>query len=52
MLVAGSQREVRDNALDHSGQFGCPLSGRFGHLVHDGRVHSRSPGHRDRGGSD
>ena len=43
MLVAGPRREVRKNALDHSGHFACPLGGRFGHLVHDGRIHSHSP---------
>src|SRR5665648_190957 len=52
MHAVGPRREVRKNALDHRGHFGCPLGARFGHLVHDGRVHSRSPGHRDRGGTD
>jgi hypothetical protein len=52
MLVAGSRQEVMKNALDHYGHIGPPLVYWVGHLVHDGRVHSRSPGHRDRGGSD
>ena len=41
-----------DNALDRSRNIGCPLGAWFGHLVHDGWIHSRSPGHRDRGGAD
>jgi len=44
--------EVMKNALDHSGHFACPLGAGVGHLVHDGRIHTRSPGHRDRGGAD
>src|SRR3989304_6276926 len=52
MNVAGSREEVTKNALDHSGHFACPLAPWFGHIVHDGRIHSRSPGHRDRGGTD
>jgi hypothetical protein len=51
-LVAEPRRGVMKNALDHSGYFACPLGAGFGHLVHDGRIHSRSPGHRDRGGAD
>jgi hypothetical protein len=40
------------NALDHYGHIGSRLVYWFGHLVHDGRIHSRSPGHRNRGGAD
>src|SRR5659263_519935 len=49
ILVVGSRKEVMKNALDHRRHFACPLGSRFGHLVHDGWIHSRSPGHRDRG---
>src|SRR5512140_1073173 len=52
MNVAGSRQEVTKNALDHSGHLACPLGDWLGHLVHDGRIHSPSPGHRDRGGAD
>src|SRR4030042_3683538 len=52
MNVAGSRKEVTKNALGHRRHFACPLGAGFGHLVHDGRIHSRSPGHRDRGGAD
>src|SRR5512141_3168194 len=52
MNVAGSRQEVMNHALDHSRRSACPLGAGFGHLVHDGRIHSCSPGHRDRGGAD
>src|SRR5207245_1793067 len=28
---------------------GCPLASGYGDVDHDGRTHSRPPGHRDRG---
>src|SRR3989339_2173694 len=52
MDVTGSRQEVMINALDRSRHFARPLGAGLGHLVHDGRVHSRTPGHRDRGGAD
>ena len=51
-FVAGSRREEVENALDHYGHLGSPLVYWFGHLVHDGRIPSRSPGHRGRGDTD
>jgi len=37
---------------DHRRHFACPLAFGLVNLLHDGRIHSRSPGHSDRGGID
>jgi len=52
MLVAGSRWEVMKNALNHRRHFARSLGAGVGHLVHVGRIHSPSSGHRDRGGAD
>jgi len=40
------------NALDHNSYFDCSLASWNGQFVNAGRMDSRSPGHRDRGGTD
>ena len=52
MRVARPRGEVMINALDHNSHFACSLDSWNGQFVHDGRMDSHSPGHRDRGGTD
>src|SRR3972149_1819337 len=52
MNVTGSRQGGMEDARDRSGRFARPLGAGFGQFVHDGRIHPRPPGHRDRGDTD
>ena len=52
-IVAGLRQKKRGkNAWDHSNYFGCPLVTWFCLFIHNGRIHSRPIGCRDRGDID